>query len=98
MIGAGLRWTLHRICQIITYSYLFILSKKTGLQGGWARFARKKGLNEHTFTFDSHKSCSWCFKKNSQNLAVFKKIGPKKSLKDRFAGRVGSLRSQKRIG
>ena len=27
--------------------------KKTGQQGGWARFAHKKGLDENKFTFDS---------------------------------------------
>ena len=40
---------------------------KTGSRGGWAHFARKKGLDEHTFTFDSHESCSWCFKKRSKS-------------------------------
>ena len=42
---------------------LYKKSKKSGSRGGWARFARKKGLDEHTFTFDSHKSCNWYFKK-----------------------------------
>ncbi len=47
--------------------------KKTGSRGRWASFARKKGLDEHTFTFDSHESCSLCFKKvKGQNLAVVK--------------------------
>ena len=37
-------------------------SKKAGLCFGWVAFGRKKGSFEHCYQFDSHASCSLCFK------------------------------------
>ena len=40
---------------------------KNRLAGWWPHFALIKGLDERTFLFDSHKSCSLCFQKKSKS-------------------------------